>query len=185
MLLGRRTVLLSASTTSYRASRTERLPSSGSVGRTRNCRAVDGGRGRFLPSTTGRRLLSPLQDHSTASSCRRRRSVPGRSTRIVNRHPSPNCTATSVNHVDHVPLVPLDCITTLLPSWAAQRRPLPSLVNLTSPSQLLDRWTTDVPGAVGPSEFCRGLSDRTTSDAARLLPTPSCCTENSLQTKLS
>ena len=50
------------------------------------------------------------------------------------------------------PLVPLDCITTLLLSWAAQRRPLPSLVSLTSPSQLLDRWTTDVPGAVGPSE---------------------------------
>ena len=60
LLLGRRrTVLLSASKTSYRVPRTDRLPSSGSVGRTRNCRAVDGGRGRYLPSTTGRRLSPP------------------------------------------------------------------------------------------------------------------------------
>ena len=49
------------------------------------------------------------------------------------------------------PLVPLDCITTLSPSWAAHWHLLPSLVSFTSPPQLLDRWTTDVPGAVGPS----------------------------------
>jgi len=154
LLLGRRTVLLSASTTSYRVPRTDRLPSSGSVGRTRSCRAVDGGRGRFLSSTTGRRLLPPSQDHSTASSCRRRRSVPGRSTRIVNRHPSLNCTATSVNHVDRVPtsIGAVGLLHNAVAVWAAQRRLLPSLVSLTSPSQLLDRWTTDVPGAVGPSE---------------------------------
>ena len=55
-----------------------------------------------MPLTTGRRPLPPSQDLSTAP-FRRRRFVPGRSTRIVSRHPLLNCTATSVNHVDRVP----------------------------------------------------------------------------------
>ena len=178
---------MSASTTSCRVPRTDRLPSSGSVGRTRNCRAVDGGRGRSC-----RRPLDDVR-------CRRYRIIRRRrlvaavgpcldvrqGSSIVIRRRTARRRLSTTWITFRRPLVPLDCFTTLSLSWAAQRRLLASLVSLTSPSQLLDCWTTDVPGAVGPSEFCRGLSDRTTSDAARLLPTPSCCTENSIQTKLS
>jgi len=176
-------VLPSASTTSYRVPRTDRLPSSGSVGRTDNCRAVDGGRGRFLPSTTGRRPLPPSQDHSTASSCRRRRFVPGRSTRIVNRHPSTNCTATSVNHVDHVP-TSVGTVGLYHNAVAVVSR---SLTPIAIAGQLY--FASSVVGPLDDRRpwccrtvlrVCRSLSDRTASDADRLLPTPSCCAENCL-----
>ena len=151
MLLGRRTVLLSASTTSYRAPLTDRLPSSGSVGRTRNCRAVDGGRGRFLPSTTGRRLLPPFRRRRLVAAVGPCLDVRQGSSIVIRRRTARRRLPTTWITFRR-PLVPLVCITTLLLSWAAQRRPLQSLVSLTSPSQLLDRWTTDVPGAVRPSE---------------------------------
>ena len=119
--------------------------------------------------------------------CRRRRSVPGRSTRIVNRHPSPNCTATSVNHVDHIP--------TSVGTVGLHHNAVAVVGRSTTPTAVAGQPYVAF-SVVGPLDdrrpwccptvrVCRSLSDRTTSDAARLLPTPSCCTENSLQTKLS